>query len=367
MSDRTALLPPGFRDRLPPAAEVGFQLMRQVVDTLGSHGYARVAPPMAEYESGLGKWLGKPLTAGLFRSPDPATGAALVLRPDITGQVARIAATRMADASRPLRLSYAGTVLRGSAPQLAPERELTQAGAELIGADSEAALAELITMAIEALAGVGVDSISIDLTTPGLVRKLAAGPWPVADIDTLLDILDSKDLGALTGPGQQPYRALLNLTGEAETALPRLQDIAPELTGRLRSLIALLPAGVRVTIDPTERHGFEYHSWLGFSLFGKVGGQSLRDEIGRGGAYHVRHPDSRTEPGCGVSLYIDPLVDAGLGTSAPRRVFLPLGTGSHVGARLRAEGWITVAALSATDSPLGCSHVWNGTEPAVLV
>jgi ATP phosphoribosyltransferase regulatory subunit len=362
VAGRGALLPSGFRDRLPPAAEAASQLVRTVVDAFAARGYERVAPPLVEAEASLQSWLGKPLGGALFRTSDPTTGEGLALRPDITGQVARIAATRLASAPRPLRLAYAGPVLRGRAGQLSPERELTQAGAELVGSDDVPALAELITTALEALSGAGVTDLSVDLTTPELVPELATGAWPVADVDGLLAALDGKDWGALDSPDRTPYRALLEAAGSVEAALPRLARIAPALTARLRALADALP-GVRVTIDPTERHGFEYHSWVGVSLFGSVGGQPLRAEIGRGGAYRVRHPDGTDERAAGVSLYIDMLVDAGLGTSARKRVFLPEGTSADVAARLRAGGWATVQALSAMDSDEGCSHVWNGHQP----
>lgn len=355
-----ALLPVGFRDRLPPAAEAASQLVRIVVDTFAGHGYERVAPPLVEHETSLARWLGKPLGAALFRSPDPTSGEALALRPDITGQIARIAATRLSAAPRPLRLAYAGPVLRARAGQLDPSRELTQAGAELIGTDSIAALAELIGAAIEALSAAGVTNISVDLTTPELVAGLAASRWPVADLASLVAALDSKDWGALESPEARPYRALLQAAGPAETALACLKAIAPDLAARLAELVAILPQ-VRVTIDPTERHGFEYQSWVGVSIFGDAGGQPLAREIGRGGAYRVRHPDGADEPAAGVSLYVDALVDAGLGGSLRRRLFLPQGTPGATAASLRKEGWATVSALSGMDSSEGCSHVWNGT------
>jgi ATP phosphoribosyltransferase regulatory subunit len=361
-SGRGALLPSGFRDRLPPAAEACSGLVRTVVDAFAARGYERVSPPLVEAEASLQRWLGKPLGGALFRTSDPTTGEGLALRPDITGQIARIAATRLAAAPRPLRLAYAGPVLRGRAGQLSPERELTQAGAELVGSDDVPALAELITTALEALSGAGVGNLSVDLTTPELVPELAAGAWPVADVAGLLAALDGKDWGALDAPGLAPYRALLETAGPAETALPRLARIAPVLSARLAALAAELP-GVRITIDPTERHGFEYHSWVGVSLFGSVSGQPLRAEIGRGGAYRVRHPDGTDERAAGVSLYIDMLVDAGLGGSTRRRIFLPEGTPTEAGAALRAQGWATVQALSDGDSDEGCSHVWNGSAP----
>lgn len=360
MTDAGALLPVGFRDRLPPAAEAASHLVRSVVDAFASYGYERVAPPLAEHEASLARWLGKPLGAALFRSPDPATGEALALRPDITGQIARIAATRLAAAPRPLRLAYAGPVLRARAGQLDPARELTQAGAELIGTDSVAALAELATIALDALAGVGVSDLSVDLTTPELVADLAARQWPVSDLPALLAALDGKDWGALEGPFE-PYRALLEAAGPAAAALPRLRVIAPELAASLTDIVDALP-GVRVTIDPTERHGFEYHSWVGFSLFGSANGRAFPHEIGRGGAYRVRHPDGTDERAAGVSLYVDTLVDAGLGAATTRRIFLPFKTDAAAAATLRAEGWATVTALSPQDSSEGCSHVWNGRE-----
>ncbi|MBL4719032.1 MAG: ATP phosphoribosyltransferase regulatory subunit, partial [Erythrobacter sp.] len=49
-------------------------------------------------------------------------------------------------------------------------------------------------------------------------------------------------------------------------------------------------------------------------------------------------------------------------------LFLPLGHDRDVGARLRAIGWRTVAAVSDSDDAraLGCSHVLDGTEPKPL-
>lgn len=358
----STLLPGGFRDRLPPAAEAASQLVRTVVDVFGSYGYERVAPPLVEHEASLARWLGKPLGTALFRSPDPATGEALALRPDITGQIARIAATRLADSPRPLRLAYAGPVLRARAGQLNPARELTQAGAELIGSDSVAALAELAGAAVAALTAAGVTDVSIDLTTPELVGSLAAGIWPVDDLPALVRALDGKDWGALTSREVAPYRALLEAAGPAASALPRLAKVAPALAAELGRLVAALP-DVRVTVDPTERHGFEYHSWVGFSLYGAAQGKPFAHEIGRGGAYLVRHPDGTTERAAGVSLYVDTLVDAGLGISPRRRLFLPLGTEAGTAERLRAGGWMTVTALSDSDSDEGCSHRWNGHAP----
>jgi len=84
----------------------------------------------------------------------------------------------------------------------------------------------------------------------------------------------------------------------------------------------------------------------------------LTGEIGRGGSYTILHPDGHEEPAVGFSVYIDPLVDVGLGVEPVRRIFLPVGHDPAAAARLRSEGWITIAALAESDDAAasGCTH-----------
>lgn len=353
------LLPEGLRDRLPPQAQALANLVRTLTGVCAAHGYERVAPPLVEYESSLKG------SRELLRFTDPVSQHTLALRSDITGQVGRIAVTRLAQAARPLRLMYAGPVLRVRGDQLSPERERTQAGAELIGSDSPAAAAELLNLAIEALAAAGVTGLSVDLTMPTLVADLAAAGWPLgrASLAEVQTLLDGKDVGALQAIGANAFVPLIAAAGPARPAIAALQqlDLPDAVLNRLAAIAALadgLP-GVVVTLDPTERHGFEYQTWLGFSLFGA----GLMAELGRGGAYVIAHADGRLETAIGFSLYVDGLVELGLGQEPQRRVLLPPGTSAGVGAALRSDGWITVAALDAgtTAAAQNCSHVWNGS------
>lgn len=362
------LLPEGLRDRLPPQAEAAANLLRGLLDSVAAHGYERVQPPLVEYEESLVGRLGSARRQDLLRFIDPVSGANLALRHDMTGQVGRIAATRLAHCARPLRLAYGGPVLRVRGDQLRPEREALQAGAELIGSDSVAAVAEVLRLAVEALGRTGLTGLTVDITLPEFVGALAAGPWPLEPLQ-LADaqrLLDAKDVAGLRALGAERYEVLIAAAGPAEPAFAKLRALG--LGGRLASTLddaaAIVAAigGTPATLDPTERHGFEFQSWIGFSIFAA----GVRGEVGRGGAYTIVHPDGHEEPAVGFSLYVDGLVDAGLGEVRHRRVLLPLGTPTEVGARLRAEGWATVAALDAGADPRGfrCTHVWNGVDAA---
>jgi len=362
------LLPEGFRDRLPPQAEAGSRLLHRAIVAISRHGYERVAPPLAEFEETLVGRLKSARSQDLLRFVDPVSQRTLALRPDITAQVGRIAVSRMAHRPRPLRLAYGGPVLKLRATQLRPEREMTQAGAELIGVSSTAAVIEVLLVAIEALEVAGVKRITVDLTLPDLVERLAEGPMPLpADrIDAVRDRLDAKDAGALIALGASAYLPLIEAAGPVASAQERLKalDCAELLRSRLEAIDAIVAAiGDRaaLTLDPTERHGFEYQRWIGFSLFGT----GLSGEIGRGGTYSIVDPQGGEEEAVGFSLYLDPLVDAGLGQEERKRIFIPLGSDPAIAAGLRSQGWITIAALSANDDgrKLGCSHQLIGTGP----
>lgn len=365
------LLPEGLHDRLPPQAEAAATLLRAVMDVTAAHGYDRVQPPLAEFEANLVGRLKSTRQQDLLRFVDPVSQRTLALRPDITAQLGRIATTRMAHVARPLRLAYGGAVLKVRGTQLRPEREMLQTGVELIGSDSVPAVAEVLAVALEALEAAGVTGISVDLTLPDLVETLAAGPMPIAadKIAALQAGLDGKDAAGLTALGADAYQPLIAAAGPVDQALKRLRalGVGDALDSRLDA-ISILAGSLRnragVTLDPTERHGFEYQSWIGFSLFG----EGVPGEIGRGGSYTVVHADGREETAVGFSLYLDPLVAAGLGQTTPRRVFLPLGTDADTGAKLRGEGWATVAAIAQSCDPvkLGCTHRWNGLEAAPL-
>ena len=352
------LLPEGLADNLPAQSALLTHAMRAALGAMDAHGYDRVSPPLIEFEKSLGSRMDGLQTRAMFRFVDPASLRTLALRSDITPQIGRIAATALADSPRPLRLCYAGEVARIAADQLDPVRQRLQVGAELIGADSVAAATEVVLTAIEALEAVGIEQISVDFTLPDLVTTLASGPFPLDEdqADAVRRELDSKDAGGLKAVGGDAFLPLIHAAGPFEEALAKLREIdaggalASRIAG-LEQVAAAIGDRARITLDPTERHGFEYQSWFGFTLYAG----NARGALGRGGTYLIRGTD---EPATGFSIYLGqalPLLPSG----EPRAMlYLPLGHDRQAAARLRGEGWRTLAALSDSEDPrtLGCTH-----------
>jgi len=300
------LLPEGLHDRLPGEAAAAAARIRTMLETIEGEGYARVSPPLVEYEESLASRLTLSRTE-MARFIDPLSKRTLAIRPDITPQIARIVSTQLANAPRPLRLAYAGTVLKLGASQLNPQRETMQVGAELIGEDSVDAAIEIVRIAADAMTATDTPRVTVDLTLPDLVTTLAGRILPPGRIATLDRLLDMKDAGRLAQAGFADWLPLIAATGPVAQAIVALRrfDHAGLMTSRIdgieRIAGALEGMGVRVTLDPTERHGFEYQTWFGFSLFVDGGAGA----VGRGGSYMILHPDGREEAATGFSVYPD--------------------------------------------------------------
>ncbi|MDT8267567.1 ATP phosphoribosyltransferase regulatory subunit, partial [Roseomonas sp. DSM 102946] len=232
-SPNPALLPAGLSDLLPPDAAREAALVEAMLAVFAAHGYERVKPPLLEFEEGLLAGSGAAVAEQTFRLMDPVSQRMMGLRADMTPQVARLAATRLRGVERPLRLSYSGQVLRVRGSQIAPERQLPQAGIELIGIDCAAADAEVALVGVEALARVGVENVALDITLPAMSPALldAAGLAGEAR-NALARALDRKDAAAVAalaeqaGPPAVFLPGLLAAAGPADAALAALEAVA---------------------------------------------------------------------------------------------------------------------------------------------
>lgn len=360
-----ALLPSGLRDILPPEAELEARSVEAIMDCFAAHGYERVKPPLLEFEDSLFAGSGAATAEQTFRLMDPESQRMMGLRADTTPQIARLAATRLAKTPRPLRLTYAGQCLRVRGTDLQPERQIAQAGIELIGLDAATADAEIILTAIEALEAVGLRQLSVDLTVPRLVPELVEtvlGSAPPA-LSRALDRKDSAGVATHGGEAAAMLLALLEASGVAERAIPLL--LAMELPAQAKTQIARLAETVAVlraarpalklTVDPVEFRGYRYHTGICMTLFA-AGAQA---ELGRGGRYLCDN-----EPATGITLYPDTITRLAPPPKLRPRLYLPFGTRAEDATAARAQHFATINGLTPHPDPraearrLGCSHVF---------
>lgn len=366
MTDETAklsLLPNGFVDILPPKADAEAAAISTLMHRFAAFGYDRVKPPLLEFEDSLlAEGPGARLAGETFRLMDPVSHRMLGIRSDITPQIARIAASRLADAPRPLRLTYANDALRTRAGQMRTERQFTQVGCEVIGDAGLETDIEICVLAVLGLKELGVRDITLDLNIPGFVARACAD----MDAPTKVQIF-----AAVTRREQAAVAKLSPLLGGVMTKGLRAVKIPAALKADVDHLCAL-EDGVRaaladlqitdveLSIDVLEQAGFEYHNRFGFTLF--AGG--VHGELGRGGGYEVRFAATR-ETAKGFTLYMD-TVARSLKPAAPqKRLWVPMDVAWPEVLRLQAQGWVTVRGGENKSSMQNCTHVYaNGTITA---
>jgi ATP phosphoribosyltransferase regulatory subunit len=344
-------------------------------------GYEHAEPPMLEFEDSFLAGGGDGLTRETFRMMDPQSQRMLALRSDMTPQMARLAATRLASAPRPLRLCYAGSVLRVSGGSNARDRQLRQAGAELFGSRAADADAEIVLLAVAALEAIGIANISVDLNVPrmagDLTAELGLSPSAKAALMTALDRKDMAEMRRLAPGAADMLTALTIAGGRAEAALEAAQSIAlpaaaAERLARMAEIVALIRAEapeLDLTIDFVEHRGFDYHTGVAFSLF--AAGHDR--ELGHGGRYRAPALDRENgEPAVGFSLFMDAVEAAAPDPEPPLRVYTPKGMSADERMKVHAQGYVTVRALEAdvdahaAAEVLQCAAYWRDGDVIFL-
>jgi ATP phosphoribosyltransferase regulatory subunit len=210
------------------------------------------------------------------------------------------------------------------------------------------------------------------MLTPSLLDEAGvAGAERVA----LSRALDRKDAAAVSRHGGVLAPVLTDLllaAGPADRALTALRAAAlPSFAGTLAVRLGEVVAAIRsraphlrLTIDPVEFRGFRYETGVSVTIYAP----GRHQELGRGGRYLC----GEAEPATGLTLLPDAILRVAPQREARQRVFIPAGANQAEAAALRAQGYATVAALTAVGDArteaarLGCTHILRDGAAASL-
>ena len=223
-------------------------------------------------------------------------GRMVVMRPDSTMPIARLAATRLQNEEKPLRLYYTQRIYRSNPNLTGRSDEVLQSGVELLGAAGKRADLEAIATAVEALSACTPD-FRLELGHAGFFRAIAA-QLPIADEqrEDLRLTIESKNYAALStlldGLPQTPavaaMRRLPRLFGGEEVfaeAAPLCgSDEAASMLEYLHSLyrcLVQLGLGDRLMVDLGLVQRNDYYTGVVFSAYA----QDCGDAVLLGGRY----------------------------------------------------------------------------------
>lgn len=309
--------PAGFRDVLADEACARERIAHDVQACFAARGYLPIETPTLEVMDVMragGRMPGSP-----FKFFD-ASGDLLAMRPDVTLQVARMCATRLAGQPGPFRFRYMQRVFREAEGLMqAQAREMTQVGVECIGEAGPQADAEVVELMVEALELAGARGCKLALATVGVLRALLAASGASAQwTEQVLAAFHASnfvEVERLTGEAA----AVPPVFAAAIRALPRIRG-GREAVEEVRALVAplgcedglddfartcdlLAEAGLadRILVDFSVMSSFDYYTGIVFEAYAP----ELGTPLGSGGRYDNMigsYGESRPAAGFAFSL-----------------------------------------------------------------
>src|SRR5258705_9423774 len=191
-------LPNGPMIYLPDEPTQKRRVEAELASVFRKWGYREIVTPAYEYFDVLSQGTDQELQERMFKMVDRESGRLLALRADVTPRFARIVATRMREAAKPMRLAYVTNVFRYDEPHVGRYREFYQAGVELVGLPNPEGDAELIAMAVEGLRALGLERFQLDVGHGDFFRGILEDlGLDEATAGELRSALGKKDISAL--------------------------------------------------------------------------------------------------------------------------------------------------------------------------
>jgi ATP phosphoribosyltransferase regulatory subunit len=316
-------IPGGMRYYFGREARLRRAVEDAVMSVFDGWGYEEVAAPTVDYYVLFERGMGHEEASRSFRFAD-TDGRLLALRPDVTSSVARAAATLFASEPRPLRFCYAASVFR-QRPRSHVEwrRQGRQLGCELIGSGGAAADLEVLTIAAEVLARLGLRyrvTLNHVGVFNGVAEQLRLDGEGRERLRRLVDSRAAAELETLLAghtpevSGAPPLAArMARLSGKREV----LEEARAESPGgRARAALEALEETWGVVealglsdnfeIDLGDVSGLDYYTGLVFKIYAEGAGA----RVGSGGRYDELTANfGRREPARGFVLDLDAVTE----------------------------------------------------------
>src|SRR4051794_1649698 len=303
--------PRGTFDVLPEQQPVRWRIGDAAGRRLEAAGYGRMDTPVFEETDLFARGVGEStdiVQKQMFTFEDQG-GRSLTLRPEATASVCRAYLEHgMQQLPQPVKLWTEGPFFRHERPQAGRYRQFTQINAEAIGSDSPLVDSEMILLASDIVAELGVDGVRLRLGSLGSPESRAAY------LDQLRDYLRSHEAelseevrGRIDTNPLRAFDADHSGTRKVMTDAPRLLDrLDPEDGAHFEQVREHLDRnGVPYELEPTLVRGLDYYTRTVFEFdCERLGAQS---GIGGGGRYDglIEQLGGQPTAGCGWALGVD--------------------------------------------------------------
>ena len=194
---------------------------------------------------------------------------ACTLRPEGTASVVRAALQHGLLSQGAQKLWYAGPMFRYERPQAGRQRQFHQIGVEWLGAESARSDVEVIALAWDLLAQLGVGGLELEINSLGTPEdRQAYRTALVAWLEQRLDQLDDDSRARLT---TNPLRILDSKDKDTQALLEQAPTLADALSPESRQRFAavqqgLTALGIPFRLNPRLVRGLDYYGHTAFEI-----------------------------------------------------------------------------------------------------
>lgn len=323
MKDSLLHTPEGVRDIYPTELRMKEAVESRMKRKLREYGYEQIATPTFEYFDIFNRERGTVPSREMYKFID-RDGETLVLRPDMTPQIARCAAKYFRTEELPIRLSYHGSTFVNYVGYQGKLKESTQLGAELVNAPEVAADAEMAALMIDCLLASGLTKFQVEIGQADVFRALAeeAG-FSAEETEQLRQLIERKNLFAVEQllydremdyGLKEIFRRLPSHFGSIDTVrhMKQLTQNERALTAldRLEQLYELLKVYGKesyVSFDLGMLSRYNYYTGVMFRAYTHGTGEA----VAGGGRYDTLLGQfGKQAPAIGIAVYSDQLLQA---------------------------------------------------------
>ncbi|EPY2283425.1 ATP phosphoribosyltransferase regulatory subunit [Clostridium sporogenes] len=164
-------IPKGMKDILFEESNIKLNIEEKLRKVYKYSGFSEIISPTIEFYDVFNSNIQAIPQEEMYKLFD-SSGRILVLRPDMTTPIGRIAGTKMKDCTYPLKLCYTANIFRVNEKLNGKRGEITQSGIEIIGTKGIKSDVDSIVTAINALLSLGLINFKIELGEAGLFEAL---------------------------------------------------------------------------------------------------------------------------------------------------------------------------------------------------
>lgn len=314
-------IPQGMRDLINEEVTRKRELQSRIEHIFQSFGFHEIMTPVVEYYETYASSFASSDASEMYKFFDQ-DGNILILREDMTVPIARVCASKFANATPPFRFFYTSDVFKVRHVFAGKRGEVTDCGIELIGLDEDSDI-EVLTIALEVMKQFDSKEYQLEIGNAGFFNSAFLSTKLSQDErKKLANLIDRKSLVDLNA-----YLETLSLSSREKTFFQQLPLLAggEEIFGKAKEIcyssceieevermetlyqqLKKLGLDAHVSFDFGKIPHLDYYTGIIFE--GYV--EQIGTQVLSGGRYdNLLKKFGRDLPACGFSVKIDYLLD----------------------------------------------------------